>query len=74
VAPEDFRALWPACAAVFDGRTLPAGTAGSTVVDLSAVAGGGEAVVVREGCAAERVAAVLEHFGVPRGPDRPQSP
>lgn len=71
---EDFRELWPSCALVLDGRALSAGTEGSTVVDLTEVAAGGGFVLVRAGCAAQRVLDVLETFGVARGPDRPPSP
>ena len=44
------------------------------MVDLTGVAEGGGFVLVRAGCAAERVLSVLERFGVARGPDRPPLP
>lgn len=34
VSIRDFEELWPQCALVYDGGTLPSGRAGSTVVDL----------------------------------------
>jgi len=64
----DFRELWPRLAAVFDGGPVATPSAeGSTVVDLSRVAGGGngEARIVRAGVAGQNVALLLrERFGL----------
>ncbi|KAM0941294.1 putative YrdC-like domain, DHBP synthase RibB-like alpha/beta domain superfamily [Dioscorea sansibarensis] len=59
VSTTDFQNLWEHCACVFDGGLLPAGRAGSTVVDLTKP---GTYKILRPGSAREATIAILEKF------------
>jgi hypothetical protein len=70
---RDCRALWPRCAAIFDGGRVPVGGGEGdplTIVDLTALVGSGgvaarEFALVRQGSCGARVAAVLQDaFGL----------
>uniref|UniRef100_A0A1U7VW20 Threonylcarbamoyl-AMP synthase n=1 Tax=Nicotiana sylvestris TaxID=4096 RepID=A0A1U7VW20_NICSY len=54
---KDFDNLWEHCANVYDGRILPTGRAGSTVVDLTKL---GKYKILRLGSAKEETIAILE--------------
>lgn len=54
---EEFRDLWPALEAVFDGGLLPSSRAGSTIVDLTVP---GTYRIIREGSALELGTRILE--------------
>ncbi|OIS96597.1 hypothetical protein A4A49_27441 [Nicotiana attenuata] len=54
---KDFENLWEHCAYVYDGGILPAGRAGSTVVDLTKL---GKYKILRPGSAKEETVAILE--------------
>ena len=58
---EDFRALWPECAGVFDAGRVGDDRSGSTIVDLSVP---GEFGVLRAGCVLEHVKGVLHVHGL----------
>ncbi|XVE59109.1 hypothetical protein DITRI_Ditri05aG0018900 [Diplodiscus trichospermus] len=59
VSIKDFENLWEHCAYVYDGGVLPAGRAGSTVVDLTKP---GKYRILRPGSAKEETVAVLEKY------------
>ncbi len=61
VRADEFRPLWPRCAAVLDGGALPAGRAGSTIVNL---AQRGRFRVVRPGSAEATTRATLRRHGL----------
>ncbi|XP_078181232.1 DHBP synthase RibB-like alpha/beta domain-containing protein isoform X1 [Carex rostrata] len=61
VSIRDFEELWPQCSLVYDGGTLPAGRAGSTVVDL---VNPGLYKILRDGSAREETTAILQNFGL----------
>lgn len=46
VSVKDFENLWEQCTYVYDGGVLPAGRAGSTIVDLTSV---GKYKIIRPG-------------------------
>ncbi|KAE8038851.1 hypothetical protein FH972_011322 [Carpinus fangiana] len=58
---KDFENLWQHCAFVYDGGLLPAGRAGSTIVDLTRV---GKYKIVRPGSAQEETVAILERHSL----------
>ncbi|XP_059431076.1 uncharacterized protein LOC132164559 isoform X2 [Corylus avellana] len=61
VCIKDFENLWQHCAFVYDGGLLPAGRAGSTIVDLTRV---GKYKIVRPGSAQEETVAILERHSL----------
>ncbi|KAF3665833.1 putative yrdC domain-containing protein, mitochondrial-like isoform X2 [Capsicum annuum] len=58
---KDFENLWEHCASVYDGGILPAGRAGSTVVDLTEL---GKYKILRPGSAKEETVAILERHSL----------
>ncbi|PKA59745.1 hypothetical protein AXF42_Ash011869 [Apostasia shenzhenica] len=58
---KDFEHLWRSCSYVFDGGLLPAGCAGSTVVDLTTL---GKYKILRPGSALEETTAALLRFSI----------
>nr|GMD25356.1 yrdC domain-containing protein, mitochondrial-like [Ipomoea batatas]GMD27196.1 yrdC domain-containing protein, mitochondrial-like [Ipomoea batatas] len=54
---RDFENLWSHCAYIYDGGVLPAGRAGSTVVDLTKE---GKYKILRPGSAEEETVAILQ--------------
>ncbi|KAH7298654.1 hypothetical protein KP509_25G052800 [Ceratopteris richardii] len=58
---DEFRMLWPHCAAVFDAGELPSSRDGSTVVDLTVP---GIYKILRTGSALDSTVAVLENHGL----------
>lgn len=58
---KDFENLWEHCAYVYDGGILPAGRAGSTVVDLTKQ---GKYKILRPGSAKEETVAILERHSL----------
>ncbi|ERN15970.1 hypothetical protein AMTR_s00175p00054310 [Amborella trichopoda] len=58
---KDFEHLWHHCSYVYDGGLLPAGRAGSTVVDLT---NPGYYKIIRPGSALDETAAALRRFGL----------
>ncbi|XP_060169567.1 uncharacterized protein LOC132600425 isoform X2 [Lycium barbarum] len=58
---KDFENLWEHCAYVYDGGILPAGRAGSTVVDLTKL---GKYKILRPGSAKEETVAILERHSL----------
>lgn len=54
---KDFKNLWENCTFVYDGGVLPAGRAGSTVVDLTML---GKYKILRPGSAKEETISILE--------------
>ncbi|KAG6554953.1 hypothetical protein Mapa_003538 [Marchantia paleacea] len=67
VAVEEFSHLWSHCFAIFDAGTLPAGRAGSTIVDLTAA---GEFKVVRAGSALVETVQILSKFNLSERAER----
>ncbi|KAL3678736.1 hypothetical protein R1sor_021692 [Riccia sorocarpa] len=61
VAVAEFSHLWSQCSAVFDARILPAGRAGSTIVDLTSP---GEFKVVRPGSALSETVEILSRYNL----------
>ncbi|GMI84059.1 hypothetical protein like AT5G60590 [Hibiscus trionum] len=61
VSINDFENLWEHCAYVYDGGVLPAGRAGSTVVDLTKP---GKYRILRPGSAKEETVAILEKYSL----------
>ncbi|KAE8727677.1 yrdC domain-containing protein [Hibiscus syriacus] len=61
VSIKDFENLWEHCAHVYDGGVLPAGHAGSTVVDLTK---SGRYKILRPGSAKEETIAILEKYSL----------
>ncbi|XVF05669.1 hypothetical protein REPUB_Repub05bG0192500 [Reevesia pubescens] len=61
VSIKDFENLWEHCAYVFDGGVLPAGRAGSTVVDHTKP---GKYKILRPGSAKEETIAILEKYSL----------
>lgn len=61
VSINDFENLWEHCAYVYDGGVLPAGRAGSTVVDLTKP---GKYKILRPGSAKEETVAILEKYSL----------
>ncbi|KAJ0983951.1 hypothetical protein J5N97_002307 [Dioscorea zingiberensis] len=59
VITTDFQNLWEHCAYIYDGGLLPAGRAGSTVVDLTKP---GTYKILRPGSARDATTAILEKF------------
>ncbi|GAV66394.1 Sua5_yciO_yrdC domain-containing protein [Cephalotus follicularis] len=57
VCIKDFENLWEHCAYVYDGGVLPAGRAGSTVVDLTRL---GKYKILRPGSAKEETVQILK--------------
>ncbi|XP_009798170.1 uncharacterized protein LOC107795283 [Nicotiana tabacum] len=58
---KDFENLWEHCAYVYDGGILPAGRAGSTMVDLTKL---GKYKILRPGSAKEETVAILERLSL----------
>ncbi|XP_076913485.1 uncharacterized protein LOC143572137 [Bidens hawaiensis] len=58
---KDFKSLWEHCAFVYDGGILPAGRAGSTVVDLTML---GKYKILRAGSAEEETVSILERHSL----------
>ncbi|KAJ3680864.1 hypothetical protein LUZ60_015353 [Juncus effusus] len=58
---QDFKDLWAKCELVFDGGEMPAGRAGSTVVDVCTP---GLFKILRDGSAKEETREILEKFGL----------
>ncbi|KAD5803471.1 hypothetical protein E3N88_14831 [Mikania micrantha] len=58
---KDFKSLWEHCAFVYDGGILPAGRAGSTVVDLTML---GKYKILRAGSAEEETVSILERYSL----------
>lgn len=58
---KDFKNLWENCAFVYDGGVLPAGRAGSTVVDLTML---GKYKILRPGSAQEETISILERHSL----------
>ncbi|CAN4119347.1 unnamed protein product [Withania somnifera] len=58
---NDFENLWEHCAYVYDGGILPAGRAGSTVVDLTKL---GKYMILRPGSAKEETVIILERHSL----------
>lgn len=58
---RDFENLWEHCAYVYDGGVLPAGRAGSTIVDLTKL---GTYKILRPGSAKEQTVAILERHSL----------
>ncbi|MBA0784347.1 hypothetical protein Gotri_001931 [Gossypium trilobum] len=61
VSIKDFENLWEHCAYVYEGGVLPAGRAGSTVVDLTKP---GKYRILRPGSAKEETVAILENYSL----------
>ncbi|KAG9445580.1 hypothetical protein H6P81_011708 [Aristolochia fimbriata] len=61
VSINEFENLWHHCAYIYDGGMLPAGRAGSTVVDLTQP---GLYKILRPGSAMEETVKTLEKFGI----------
>ncbi|KAL2622207.1 hypothetical protein R1flu_002412 [Riccia fluitans] len=61
VAVAEFSHLWSHCFAVFDAGTLPAGRAGSTIVDLTSP---GEFKVLRPGSALSETVEILSRYNL----------
>ncbi|XVF46354.1 hypothetical protein PTKIN_Ptkin03bG0020400 [Pterospermum kingtungense] len=61
VSIKDFENLWEHCAYVYDGGVLPAGRAGSTVVDLTKP---GRYRILRPGSAKEETVAILQKYSL----------
>lgn len=61
VCIKDFENLWQHCAFVYDGGLLPAGRAGSTIVDLTRV---GKYKIIRPGSAQEETVTILERHSL----------
>eukprot|EP00262_Sarcandra_glabra_P005266 TRINITY_DN1668_c0_g1_i1.p1 TRINITY_DN1668_c0_g1~~TRINITY_DN1668_c0_g1_i1.p1 ORF type:complete len:230 (-),score=31.62 TRINITY_DN1668_c0_g1_i1:417-1106(-) len=61
VSIKDFENLWQHCAYIYDGGLLPAGRAGSTVVDLTKP---GIYQILRPGSAKEETIAILQRFNL----------
>ncbi|XP_062173842.1 uncharacterized protein LOC133879337 [Alnus glutinosa] len=61
VCIKDFENLWQHCAFVYDSGLLPAGRAGSTIVDLTRV---GKYKILRPGSAQEETAAILDRHSL----------
>ncbi|PWA61406.1 DHBP synthase RibB-like alpha/beta domain-containing protein [Artemisia annua] len=58
---NDFKNLWEHCAFVYDGGILPAGRAGSTIVDLTVL---GKYKILRAGSAKEATISILERHSL----------
>ncbi|KAI3683504.1 hypothetical protein L1987_84009 [Smallanthus sonchifolius] len=58
---KDFKNLWEHCMFVYDGGILPAGRAGSTVVDLTMI---GKYKILRAGSAKEETVSILERYSL----------
>ncbi|GJU63882.1 YrdC domain-containing protein, mitochondrial isoform X1 [Tanacetum coccineum] len=58
---NDFKNLWEHCAFVYDGGILPAGRAGSTIVDLTVL---GKYKILRPGSAKEETISILERHSL----------
>ncbi|KAL7616892.1 hypothetical protein Lser_V15G02507 [Lactuca serriola] len=58
---KEFKNLWEHCSFVYDGGVLPAGRAGSTVVDLSMI---GKYKILRPGSAKEETVSILEKYSL----------
>ncbi|KAK9058584.1 hypothetical protein SSX86_023426 [Deinandra increscens subsp. villosa] len=58
---KDFKSLWEHCTFVYDGGILPAGRAGSTVVDLTVL---GKYKILRTGSAEEETVSILERHSL----------
>lgn len=58
---QEFKSLWPYCAAVFDAGELPSTREGSTIVDLTVP---GVFKILRTGSALDSTVAVLEKHGL----------
>lgn len=58
---KDFENLWEYCAYIYDGGVLPAGRAGSTVVDLTKL---GKYKILRPGSAKEEMVGKLEKYSL----------
>ncbi|KAJ0623637.1 putative YrdC-like domain, DHBP synthase RibB-like alpha/beta domain superfamily [Helianthus annuus] len=58
---KDFKRLWEHCTFVYDGGILPAGRAGSTVVDLTML---GKYKILRPGSAKEETVSILERHSL----------
>ncbi|XP_024983018.1 yrdC domain-containing protein, mitochondrial [Cynara cardunculus var. scolymus] len=58
---KDFKNLWENCTFVYDGGILPAGRAGSTVVDLTML---GKYKILRPGSAKEETISILERHSL----------
>lgn len=58
---KDFKNLWEHCTFVYDGGILPAGRAGSTVVDLTMI---GKYKILRPGSAMEETVSILERHSL----------
>ncbi|KAK9128113.1 hypothetical protein Syun_016910 [Stephania yunnanensis] len=63
---KDFEDLWTRCAFVFDGGMIPAGRAGSTVVEIAEQ---GKYKILRPGSAMEETVAILEKYSLLDGND-----
>ncbi|KAG7036885.1 YrdC domain-containing protein, mitochondrial [Cucurbita argyrosperma subsp. argyrosperma] len=61
VCVHDFENLWQHCAYVYDGGILPAGRAGSTIIDLTKR---GTFKIIRAGSAKEQTVATLERYSL----------
>ncbi|CAK9327084.1 unnamed protein product [Citrullus colocynthis] len=61
VCVNDFENLWQHCAYVYDGGVLPAGRAGSTIIDLTKR---GTYKILRAGSAKEQTVATLERYSL----------
>ncbi|KAM7263011.1 hypothetical protein ACFE04_000694 [Oxalis oulophora] len=61
VCIKDFETLWEHCTHVYDGGVLPAGRAGSTIVDLTRV---GIYKILRPGSAREETVAILKNHSL----------
>ncbi|XP_038893582.1 yrdC domain-containing protein, mitochondrial isoform X2 [Benincasa hispida] len=61
VCVNDFENLWQHCAYVYDGGVLPAGRAGSTIIDLTER---GTYKILRAGSAKEQTVAILERYSL----------
>ncbi|KAK3036796.1 hypothetical protein RJ639_030488 [Escallonia herrerae] len=61
---RDFENLWEHCAYVYDGRVLPLGRAGSTIVDLTNI---GKYKILRSGSAKEEMVKILQRYSLSEG-------
>ncbi|XP_022156689.1 yrdC domain-containing protein, mitochondrial [Momordica charantia] len=61
VCINDFESIWPHCAYVYDGGVLPAGRAGSTIIDLTKK---GTFKIIRAGSAKDLTVATLERYSL----------
>ncbi|XP_023521571.1 yrdC domain-containing protein, mitochondrial-like [Cucurbita pepo subsp. pepo] len=61
VCVNDFENLWQHCAYVYDGGVLPAGRAGSTIIDLTKR---GTFKIIRAGSAKEQTVATLKRYSL----------